>query len=95
MEKEYDRFVDELPVIRDDSKAGGIRGLIQIAEKLKDDRFKKTFLLRKSVISKYFSKFIRRMVRAHTPVSEPTQYEIWMILMGIIRPGTQESLDKQ
>lgn len=95
MEKEYDRFVDELPVIRDDTKTAGIRGLTQIAEKLKDDRFKKTFLLRKDVISRYFSKFIRRMARAHTPVSEPIQYEIWMILMSIVRPNAQESSDKQ
>ena len=63
------------------AKATGIRGLKQIATQSLDDN---TLEQRQEIITRYFSKFQRRMEKAGTPVTDAEEDQIREELFEII-----------
>ncbi len=62
-------------------KEKGIRGLIQIAEQLRD---KNAILARIEIVTRYFSKLQRRMEKAGNPITEEERERIRNILIEIV-----------
>lgn len=73
--------IEQIPNIEDYSKNKGIKGLIQIANKVRDEN---TIPQRIEVITRYFSKLQARMEKAGTPISIEEEEKIRSTLMEIV-----------
>jgi len=63
------------------SKEKGIRGLIQIAEQSRD---KNTIPTRMEIVTRYFSKFQKRMEKMGNPITDEEEEKIRNTLIEIV-----------
>ncbi len=71
----------EIPSVEDYGKEKGIRGLMQIAEQSRD---KNTIPARIEIITRYFSKFQKRMEKVGNPITEEEEEQIRNTLIEIV-----------